>query len=109
MALTLGSPAGEAALDAAMEAAARVRPLSMARAMGLARAAIAEITPQPIDGIVSAERAGPGWVMVVEVIEAPARMGDNDLLAAFELGFDDQGELAGFRRLRRYHREDREA
>ncbi len=111
MPLTLGnSPAGtaEEALDAEMEAAARAAPLSMMRAMEMARSHMAGISPQPIDGIASAERAGTGWTMVVEVVESPARMGDNDLLAAFQLDIGGDGDLAGFRRLRRYHREDRE-
>lgn len=105
---TASSGAAEEALDAEMEAAARAAPLSMMRAMELARSHMAGISPQPVDGIASAERAGSGWTMVVEVIESPARMGDNDLLAAFQLDVDGNGDLAGFRRLRRYHREDRE-
>lgn len=84
------------------------RPMSLQQAMGKARAALQDITPLPIEGIASSERDSEGWRIVAEVIEAPARMGDNDLLAAYELALDASGELTGFRRLRRYHREDRE-
>jgi hypothetical protein len=89
---------------------ARVQPspLSLSPAVALARAALPDITTQPFDGIASAERDGPGWRVVIEVIESPARLGDNDLLAAYELMLDAEGELLSFRRLRRYHREERE-
>jgi hypothetical protein len=42
----------------------------------------------------------------VEVIESHARMGDNDLLAAYDVRVGEAGEVRGFRRLRRYFRED---
>jgi len=86
------------------------RPLpGMAQIMALARAAMPEISAQPVDGIARAERSQAGWQVVVEVIESAARLGDNDLLSAYELELDLKGRLTGFRRLRRYHREDSEA
>lgn len=84
------------------------KAITLPRAMALAREAMPDITAQPMDGIASSERDGEGWRIVTEVIEAPARMGNNDLLAAYELTLDAEGELTGFRRLRRYHREDRD-
>ena len=103
------SPDAETAQDMAMEAAIARAPLSMPRIMGLARSMMPEITTQPVDGIASVERQGTGWRVVVEVIESSARLGDNDLLSAYELELDQVGELTAFRRMRRYHREDRDA
>ena len=37
-----------------------------------------------------------------------ARLGDNDLLATYEMSLAPSGEVTAFNRLRRYHREDRE-
>lgn len=85
------------------------KPMSLPKAMAAARALMPDITDQPFDGIASAERDGEGWRVVAEVIESRARIGDNDLLSSYELDLDAEGELTGFRRLRRYHREDREA
>ncbi|WP_343502477.1 gas vesicle protein GvpO [Alloyangia pacifica] len=101
-------PAPATAPAAAAQTGGPGRPISLQQAMDRARAALQDITPLPIEGIASSERDPGGWRIVAEVLEAPARMGDNDLLAAYELALDPTGELTGFRRLRRYHREDRE-
>ena len=47
--------------------------------------------------------------MVVDLVESVARMGENDLLAAYEVTIGVDGELKHFTRLRRYRREDMEA
>lgn len=86
----------------------RHRAISLPQAMALARAEMPDIASQPLDGIASAERGEDGWRIVAEVVESRARVGNNDLLAAFELLLDADGELLSFRRLRRYHREDRD-
>lgn len=44
----------------------------------------------------------------IDVIEALARMGDNDLLATFEIEMDCDGESLRIERIGRYRREDRD-
>ncbi|ETX29352.1 gas vesicle protein GvpO [Roseivivax isoporae] len=87
--------------------AAGARPLTLAQALARGRAAMAEITTAPIDAVTRFEaESDGGWHAVIDVIEVPARMGDNDLLCTYDIALDAQGDLAGFRRTARYHRED---
>ena len=79
---------------------------SMPEVIKRARAAMAEINDHPIDQVIRCDRTEEGWIVVVEVIESPARMGENDFLAAFSLALDASGALMGVDRIGRYRRED---
>ncbi len=80
---------------------------SLAQAIMGARQAIKSITDSPIDAIKECHRGSEDdWIATVEVVESPARMGDNDLLSAYEIRMDATGELVAFQRVGRYHRED---
>ncbi|MXQ07943.1 gas vesicle protein [Alphaproteobacteria bacterium GH1-50] len=79
-------------------------------AIAIARRSVSGITDQPIDAVSHCQRKENGdWNVVIDVIDSPARMGDNDLLAAFEVHLDETGEVIFCSRTRRYRREDREA
>lgn len=79
-------------------------------AIAIARRSVTGITDQKIDSVSHCQRQPDGtWNVVVDVIDSRARMGDNDLLAAFEVHIDDSGEVIFCSRTRRYRREDREA
>lgn len=79
-------------------------------AIASARLAVAGITEQKIDGVARCQKDEQGvWIVVVDVIDSPARMGENDLLAAYEVHVDEEGEVQYCARTRRYRREDREA
>ncbi|MEL6207372.1 MAG: gas vesicle protein GvpO [Pseudomonadota bacterium] len=82
-------------------------PLHFADALALARRTVEEVTGLPIDGIADsgADQSG-GWRIVVEVIESPARIGENDLLAAHEVRLSADGAVTGFARRSRYRREE---
>jgi hypothetical protein len=83
-------------------------PVRLLEAIAIARRTVAMLTELPIDSVAGCERtAGGGWRIVVDAVEAKARMGDDDLLATHEVILAADGELAGFSRLRRYRREDR--
>ena len=84
--------------------------LPLIEAIAVARAATAELTGLPVDGIAGSapDPASGGWRITIEVIESAARMGENDLLAAYEVGLGPEGGLVGFDRARRYRREDKE-
>jgi len=72
-----------------------------------ARRAVAFMTDLPVDQVVACAPEEAGWRVVLDVIEAPARLGDNDLLATYELGLDASGELRRIDRIARYHREEK--
>ncbi len=80
--------------------------IGLRKAMEIARDAAALFSELRVDAVVSCERQGEGWRVTVDVIEARARIGDNDLLATYELLLDPTGDCERFTRLRRYHRED---
>ncbi len=83
--------------------------LPLIEAIAVARAVTAELTGLPIDGIAkTATDPAGGWRITVDIIESAARMGENDLLAAYEVRLGADGGLVGFDRARRYRREDRE-
>lgn len=89
-----------------LEAPAHGRPMSLVEAMSLARRSVALFTELRIDSVANCERDGEGWRVVVDVIEAAARMGDNDLLASYEVSISAEGEVSKFARIARYHRDD---
>jgi len=81
--------------------------LSMGEAIKRAKAEMAAINDLPIDQVIRSERTEDGaWTVFLEVIESPARMGENDFLAAFSLTLDPSGALSGIERVSRYRRED---
>ncbi|MEM6739106.1 MAG: gas vesicle protein GvpO [Pseudomonadota bacterium] len=83
------------------------RPIALIEALAIARKATAELTGLPIDGIVASDADGQGgWHVTVDAIEGAARMGENDLLAAYSVQIGGDGALLGYRRLRRYRREE---
>lgn len=82
--------------------------MSLVDAMAIARRSVAVFTELPIDSVVSCAALDGGWQVRIDVIESAARMGDNDLLAAYDVTISPTGEVQSFTRKRRYHREDRE-
>lgn len=80
--------------------------LTVAQILSRARTEIAAVTDLPVLAVTrSARNENGGWTVELEVLESAARMGDNDLLAAFELQFDPFGEVTGIARVGRYRRE----
>ena len=83
--------------------------LSMMDAIVQAKTAVATMTVLQFDQIARCERqTDGGWTVVIDVVESVARMGDNDLLASYEVRIDAEGEPVNVARTRRYHREDRD-
>lgn len=85
----------------------RAADFGPAEAIEAARRVMKATGHPEIDGVAACELGTDGlWRVEVEVIESHARMGDNDLLAAYDVRLGSGGEIKGFRRLRRYFRED---
>ncbi|WP_341845596.1 MULTISPECIES: gas vesicle protein [Streptomyces] len=69
-----------------------------------ARVQLSELTGMTSESVSSFERTEEGWLLEIEVLEL-ARVPDTmSLLASYEVRLDPQGELTGYRRIRRYER-----
>ncbi|AZM56662.1 gas vesicle protein [Streptomyces sp. WAC 01529] len=76
-------------------------PMAVLRA---AQTQLAELTGMTAEAVSSFERTEEGWLLEIEVLEL-ARVPDTmSLLASYEVRLDPQGELTGYRRMRRYER-----
>ncbi len=66
---------------------------------------LSEITGYPAEGVTSLERAEDGsWFVTVELLELERVPATDDVLGSYEAQVDGDGELIGYRRLRRYPR-----
>ncbi|MEU0006776.1 gas vesicle protein [Streptomyces sp. NPDC006314] len=69
-----------------------------------ARAQLAELTGLTPESVSSFEQTEDGWSLEVEVLEL-ARVPDTmSLMASYQVELDPDGELTGYRRVRRYER-----
>ncbi|MER5434483.1 gas vesicle protein [Streptomyces sp. NPDC002588] len=69
-----------------------------------ARAQLSELTGMPAESVSSFEQTEDGWSVEVEVLEL-ARVPDTmSLMGSYQVDLDPQGQLTGYRRVRRYER-----
>ncbi|MFF5183337.1 gas vesicle protein [Streptomyces sp. NPDC000345] len=69
-----------------------------------ARSQLAELTGMSAESVSSFEQTEDGWTLEVEVMEL-ARVPDTmSLMASYQVELDPQGQLTGYRRVRRYER-----
>lgn len=88
----------------------RPQAASMMEAISQAKRMVTEMTGLEVDAVVSCARGEDlNWRVALDIIESPARMGDNDLLTTYEVQIGAGAEPLHFARLRRYHREDRDS
>ncbi|MGW0840616.1 gas vesicle protein GvpO [Streptomyces sp. NPDC002787] len=79
----------------------RPKPMEVLRH---ARTQLAELTGMAPESVSSFEQTEDGWTLEVEVLEI-ARVPDTmSLLASYRVELDPEGELTGYRRVRRYER-----
>jgi hypothetical protein len=71
-----------------------------------ARAAqqLLELTGKGVEGVTGLARTDDGWKVHVEVVEVRRIPDTTDILALYEVQVDEDGDLMGYRRLRRYAR-----
>ncbi|HSU75346.1 MAG TPA: gas vesicle protein GvpO [Terrabacter sp.] len=91
------------------KASARTEPSRPKRMSGSRVAAEAvrqllELTGKGAEGVIGLERTEDGWTVQIEVLELRRIPNTTDVLAAYEVTVDSDGELEGYRRLRRYVR-----
>ncbi|MFD7707239.1 gas vesicle protein GvpO [Streptomyces sp. NPDC059785] len=69
-----------------------------------ARAQLAELTGLTPESVSSFEQTEDGWILEVEVLEVVRVPDTMSLLATYQVELDHQGDLTGYRRIRRYER-----
>jgi hypothetical protein len=65
---------------------------------------LGQLTGRDVEGVTALERTEDGWRVEVEVLEVRRIPETTDVLATYELTLDDDGDIEGYRRLRRYVR-----
>ncbi|MGK5631016.1 gas vesicle protein GvpO [Streptomyces sp. URMC 123] len=65
---------------------------------------LAELTGLRGEAVTRFERTDQGWELEVEVLELERVPDTMSLMASYEVTVDEQGQLTGYRRLRRYER-----
>ncbi|OMI85792.1 gas vesicle protein [Streptomyces sp. M1013] len=79
----------------------RPKPMEVLRE---ARAQLAELTGMTAESVSSFERTEEGWALEVEVLELERVPDTMSLMASYQVELDDEGQLTGYRRVRRYER-----
>jgi hypothetical protein len=94
---------GSRSRASAPRASARKRMSGMAVAREAAQQLL-ELTGREAEGVTSLERTDDGWRIEVEVVEVRRIPDTTDVLAIYEIEADEEGNIEGYRRLRRYSR-----
>ncbi|AYN43510.1 gas vesicle protein [Streptomyces dangxiongensis] len=69
-----------------------------------ARAQLAELTGLEPESVSSFEQTEDGWSLEVEVLELSRVPDTMSLMGSYQVELDPQGQLTGYRRVRRYER-----
>ncbi|GAA4319696.1 hypothetical protein GCM10023086_43710 [Streptomyces venetus] len=69
-----------------------------------ARGQLAELTGMEAESVSSFEQTEEGWQLEVEVLELERVPDTMSLMASYQVELDSQGQLTGYRRVRRYER-----
>ncbi|MBR8638778.1 gas vesicle protein [Streptomyces tuirus] len=69
-----------------------------------ARGQLAELTGMDAESVSSFEQTEEGWSLEVEVLELERVPDTMSLMASYQVELDPQGQLTGYRRVRRYER-----
>jgi hypothetical protein len=69
-----------------------------------ARAQLTELTGMTAENVSSFEQTEDGWSLEVEVLELSRVPDTMSLMASYQVELDPDGELTGYRRVRRYER-----
>jgi hypothetical protein len=69
-----------------------------------ARGQLAELTGMEAESVSSFEQTEEGWALEVEVLELERVPDTMSLMASYQVELDSDGQLMGYRRVRRYER-----
>ncbi|MFF7558854.1 gas vesicle protein [Streptomyces pseudovenezuelae] len=79
----------------------RPKPMEVLRE---ARAQLAELTGMTAENVSSFEQTEDGWALEIEVLELTRVPDTMSLMASYQVELDPEGQLTGYRRVRRYER-----
>lgn len=79
----------------------KMNPVELAKT---ARRQIAELTGRPPESVLGLRKDDDGWKVTVELVELRRVPNSTDLLGCYVVTLDDDGELVGYERVRRYQR-----
>ena len=83
----------------------RTSKLSAKEAIQHVRQELPQLLGHPVESVLGVERDdGGSWEVTVQVVELSRIPNSTDVLGAYAVTLDDDGELAGYRRRRRYQR-----
>jgi hypothetical protein len=81
------------------------RGLSGREAIARVRSDLPQLLGRPIEAVLGLERdEDSGWNVMVQVVELSRIPHSTDVLAAYAVNLDRDGEVTGYRRRRRYYR-----
>ncbi|MFF9200990.1 gas vesicle protein [Streptomyces sp. NPDC014986] len=89
--------------DATDNTTATKRPGPM-EVLRQARGQLAELTGMEAESVSSFEQTEEGWALEVEVLELERVPDTMSLMASYQVQLDPDGQLTGYRRVRRYER-----
>ncbi|WP_328779453.1 gas vesicle protein [Streptomyces canus] len=69
-----------------------------------ARTQLAELTGMAAENVSSFEQTEDGWSLEIEVLELSRVPDTMSLMASYQVELDPEGQLTGYRRVRRYER-----
>jgi hypothetical protein len=69
-----------------------------------AREQLSELMGRPVEAVLGMERDDAGWVITTQVVELARIPNSTDILGEYAVTVDGEGEVIGYRRMRRYHR-----
>jgi hypothetical protein len=79
--------------------------LSGREAIERVRRDLPQLLGRPIEAVLGLERDDDSrWKVTVQVVELSRIPSTTDVLGSYEVMLDEQGEVVGYRRNRRYHR-----
>lgn len=64
----------------------------------------ASVTGQRVESVSAVNAHGDGWLLQVEVLELARIPDTTSVLAGYEVELDGNGDIVGYRRVRRYSR-----
>lgn len=94
----------EAAIDTRQSnenTAKRLKPLQLARS---AAQQLEQVSGRKVDGVTGIEQAEGGWRVGLDLVEAARIPPATDVIGAYEVVVDDDGDLIRYERIRRYIR-----
>jgi hypothetical protein len=84
---------------------ARRNGLSGREAIERVRRDLPQLLGRPVESVLGLQRTDDdGWTVTVQVVELSRIPSTTDVLGSYEVTLDEGGELLGYRRDRRYHR-----